>query len=175
MNHEHQTVRAALDIAERIHVEGEELTPDDIGIADITDMTEAITVWRAAQRQSAAAKQVKDAAAMKLAELLGDGGAAAVGDVIVRYRLGRKERCIDKLGALEYASDAIRQDYVPLGDVVNPDYMKRSWMSQAVRDTFYEWYDDEYPRLSETPRDRAPKFLQDLADGDVFTKETDHG
>ena len=165
------TVRNGLDTAQRIHVEGEPFTPDDMGIDDIVDIDEAVDVWRAADRQLRAAKQVKAAAGIQLASLLGTGGAAMIGDTVVRYKLGRTERCHDPDGFTAYCTNEIVERRVKLGDVINPSYAKKSWMDPAVRDTFYEWVDDEAPSLTETPRGKAPKFLQHLQDGDVFVKQ----
>jgi hypothetical protein len=42
-----------------------------------------------------------------------------------------------------------------------------------VRDTFYEWIEDAAPRLTITPSDRVPKWLQNLNDGEVVMGKTD--
>ncbi len=166
----HNTITQAIQTARRVHVEDEALTPEDIGIDDVTDVDEAIDLWREADQTLRALKAVKAAAGAQLATLLGDGGAVAVGDVIVRYRLGRKERCHDSDGLAAYATNELVERRVRLLDVTNPAYMKRGWMDTAVRDTFFEWVTDEHAALTETPRGKAPKFLQGLKDGDVFVK-----
>ena len=171
MNDDRNTVRDALRVAEKTRYEDEPVTPCDIGIDDIVDIDEAIGVWRAADRQLAAARQIKAAAGEQLATLLGVGGAAMIGDTVVRYRLGRKERCIDPDGLAAYTMNELFERRVRLTDVANPAYLKKSWMDPAVRDTFFEWVDDQEPSLSETPRGKAPKFLQQLSDGDVIVKE----
>ena len=116
--------RQALDVVERIHVEGEEVTPDDIGL-DTDNPHEAITAWRKAQIQAAAARQVEKAAGQRVAQLLGVGGAARIGDQIVRYHTGWKERCINPKGFAAYLTGQVKSDLVDLADVFNPSYAKK--------------------------------------------------
>lgn len=166
MNTTHE-VRRALDRAESVRFEGDKLTPSDVGWDDIDDIPEALDVWRHAKMQETAAKQVARVAGERLASLLGEGGAVGYGDSIIRYKKQRAERCIDPDRMIQYLTVQVKSDFVDLGDVVNPQYVKRSWMDPVVRETFYEWEDKE-PGLTVTPRDRAPKFLQDLKDGEVL-------
>lgn len=168
------TIDNAIRIARKTHVEGETLTPTDIGIDDITDIQEAIDVWRTADHMLKAIRQVKTAAGAQLASLLGEGGAAMVGDTVIRYEQGRKERCIDPDGLAAYATNELFERRVRIADIVTPDKMKVSWMSDAVRDTFHEWIDDDGPSLTEKPRGKSPLFLQGLKDGDVIIKEERH-
>ena len=159
-------VRDALDIVERIHVEGEPVTPNDLGFDDYTDEQDAIDLWRRAKRQEAAAKLVAQAAGAQLASLLGEGGAARIGDRVVRYARKRTERCIDPDGAAAYITQKLSDGDVEFSEVVNPQYAKRAWMDDAARSTFYDWEDGD-EALSDVALDRAPKFLQALEDGEV--------
>ena len=163
-------VRAMLDVAERFEGEGEGFTPTDFNLKDVTDLDEALTVWRRAQRQARAAKTIVQVCGEVVAGLLGVGGAARIGPDIIRYQVGRTERCIDPAGMAAYTTNAIINGDVRLGDVFNPSYAKRSWMPTAVRDTFYEWVEDPEASLSVIPVDRAPKFLQALSDGEATVK-----
>jgi len=173
MNFEERDVRQALETAHRVRYEGDKLTPTDVDWDTVDDIPEAVDLWRHAQAQLVAARQVERVASEVLAELLGEGGAVGYGDNVVRYKLGRKERCIDPHAMIQYLTAQVKSDFVDLADVVNPQYVKRSWMQKAVRDTFYEWEDDAAPRLTITPSDRVPRWLQNLNDGEIVmgTKE----
>jgi hypothetical protein len=173
MNALHRDVRSALNRAENVRYEGDKLTPYDVDWDDIDDVNEAVDLWRYAQAQLVAAKQVERVASQVLAELIGDGGAVGYGDNVVRYKLGHKETCIDPDAMIQYLTAQVKSDFVDLADVVNPQYVKRSWMQQSVRDTFYEWQEDDAPRLTITPSDRVPKRLQNLNDGEVVMGKTD--
>ena len=164
-------LRTMLDVAEMTHSEDMRLTTFDLDLDDITDPHAALAIWRAADRQAKAAKLVKDVAGIRLAELLGNGGAAAAGDIIVRYKQCRKERCTDPEGFTAYVTRAVVDGDVKLDAVWSANTAKRTWMPEAVRDTFFEWVEDDTPRLTEVPRLKAPKWLQSLADGDVIIKE----
>jgi len=122
--------------------------------------------------QEQAAKQVSRVAGEQLASLLGEGGAAAYGDSIIRYKKRRTERCIDPDGFTDYLTVEVKGDRVDLGDVLNPNQAKRTWMQPAVRETFFEW--EEGPAgLTITPLAKAPKWLQGLNDGEVVIGDTD--
>lgn len=163
-------IRIMLDVAARVAYEGEPLTPEDLEI-ETSDIAGALDLYGEAQRQAAAARAVVKATGTQLARLLGVGGAAGYGDSILRYKVGRKERCHDPAGVIAYLTDEISAGRVDLSDVVNPRYVKKAWMTPASRDTFYEWVDDDEPSLSMVPRSKAPKWLQDLGDGEVIVKE----
>ena len=159
-------VRRALDTADLVRFEGDKLTPADVDWDRVDDMDEAVTLWRFAQTQLVAARQVSKVASEQLASLLGEGGAYGYGDSVVRFKKKRTERCIDPERFIRYLTMQVKSDFVDLADVVNPSYAKRSWMDQAVRDTFYEWVDGE-PGLTVTPIDRVPKWLQGINDGEI--------
>ena len=163
-------VRAMLDVAERFEGEGEGFTPTDFNLEDSDDLDEALALWRRAQRQARAAKVIVQVCGEVVAGLLGEGGAARIGPDIVRYQVGRTERCIDPDGFSAYTTAAIINGDVRLGDVFNPSYAKRSWMPTAVRDTFYEWVADVEPSLKVIPVDKSPKYLQALSDGEATVK-----
>ena len=173
MNFEERDVRHALETAHRVRYEGDKLTPTDVGWDTVDDVQEAVDLWRHAQQQLAAARQVERVASEVLATLIGDGGAVGYGDNIVRYKLGRKETCYAPDQMIQYLTMQVKSDFVDLADVVNPNYIKRSWMEKSVRDTFYEWNDDDAPRLTITPLDKAPRWLQHLNDGEVVMGSTD--
>ncbi len=160
-------VRDLLDVAEQY--EGERLTPQDCEWDAVDDVNVALDIWRQAKIQEAAAKQIARAAGERLAVLLGEGGAVGYGDSIVRYKMRRVEKCHDPEGFVDYLTHLVKTDDVHLGDVLNPDTAKRSWMEESVRDTFYEWHDKE-PGLDIVPKSKAPAWLQDLPDGEVAGK-----
>ena len=159
-------VRDLLDVAEMVRYEGEQLTPQDCEWDTVDDVNVALDIWRQAKTQETAAKQIARAAAERLSDLLGEGGAAGYGDSIVRYKMRRVERCHDPEGFTDYLTHLVKTDDVYLGDVLNPNLAKKSWMVQSVRDTFFEWRDDK-PGLTIVPKDKAPKWLQGLEDGEV--------
>lgn len=166
-------VRAALDTAEMIRYEGDKLTPSDVNWDDVDDADEALELWRFAQMQKLAAAQVARVAAEQLAKLLKEGGAAAYGDSIVRYKKQRTEYCIDPRAFIQYLTMQVKSDFVDLTDVINPNNAKVSWMDKAVRQTFFDWKNGE-PALSITPREKAPLFLQTLNEGEImFGKDED--
>lgn len=162
--------RSALEVAEKVHVEDEALQPGDVDLDQVQDVTDAVRCLRAAERQEAAAKAVLGAARQRVAEILGEGGAVRVGNTVVRFKRTSTERCIDPEGAAAFIGGEIAAGRVQLGDVVNPTYVKRTWMDQAVRDTFYERVEAENPTVTSTPIDRAPRFLQDLEDGQALVR-----
>ena len=159
-------VRDLLDVAEQVRHEGEQLTPTDCEWDTVDDVNVALDIWRQAKIQEAAAGQITRAAGERLSVLLGEGGAIGYGDSIVRYRMQRVERCHDPEGFIDYLTLLVKTDDVHLGDVINPDAAKKSWMDDSVRDTFYEWHDKE-PGLTIVPKSKAPAWLQDLPDGEV--------
>jgi len=160
--------REALEVARRIVHEGD-YTPDDFDLNQIDDTMEALDALQRAGTQVQAAKTVEAMAKQRVAELLGEGGAARLGETIFRYQVGRSEHCFDPDGAAAYLTTKIRDGELSVDKIVNPQYAKRSALSQAERDTFYEWVDDDAPSLKAVPVDRAPKFLQTLNDGEVTT------
>jgi len=160
-------VHTAVDVYRKTHVEGEKLTTSDLELDEIDDVHEAIRCWEDADDLMRAAKVVKAVAATRVGQLLGKDGAARIGDRIVRYRHVRSEKCIDPAGVIGYLTAEVKSDHVDLADVMNPQYIKRSWMIQAARDTFYEWNEAEEPTVAAVAVDRAPVWLQKLDDGDV--------
>jgi hypothetical protein len=172
MDFEKRDVRDALETAHRVRFEGDKLTPTDVDWDTVDDVQEAVDLWRHAQAQLVAARQVERVASEVLAGLLGEGGAYGYGTNVVRYKLGRKERCYAPNEMIQYLTAQVKSDFVDLADVVNPQYVKRSWMAKAVRDTFYEWEDDAAPRLTITPLDKVPRWLQDINDGEIVQGKT---
>ena len=161
-------VHDAVDVYRKTHVEGERLTTSDLELDEVNDVHEAIRCWDAADDLMRAAKIVKAVAAVRVGQLLGKDGAARTGDRIVRYRHVRKERCFDPAGAIGYLTEQVKNGEVDLGDVMNPQYIKRAWMDDAIRDTFYEWEEADEPTVASVTVDRAPKWLQKLGDGEVI-------
>ena len=71
-------------------------------------------------------------------------------------------------GFTEYVTRQVAAGEVRLSAVFNPNQAKKSWMSEAVRDTFFEKVDNDEPGLVEIPVVKAPKFLQGLESGGVL-------
>ena len=170
----HEEGRVCLSIAEMTRYEGDKLTVEDLAFDLIDDIDTALDVWRNAQNQRTAARQVERVAAERLAVLLGDGGAVGFGGGVYRYTRGWSERCIDLDGFYDYTTQQVTLDEVRLSDVFNANNGKKSWMGDAVRDTFFERTRDDEPTLAYTPQSKVPKFLAHLGNGDIFTKETDN-
>ena len=166
------TMREYLTVAERVGYEGEPLTPEDLDLDAIEDPTDALDVYRRTVRQRQAALAVEHAAARRLAELLGEGGAARYGDQIVRYQRGWKERCIDPAGFWDGVALLVSAGELRVRDLFNPNTSKKSGMPDALRDTFFDRVQDSDPTLTMGPVDLAPKFLQALGDGDIWKAAT---
>lgn len=165
-------VREMLDVAEVVRPEGESLSTEDLDLHEIDNSLEALKVWRAAHMQKMAADAVLRVAGTRLAELLGEGGAAAIGDNIVRYRRQSKETCIDPDGFNNYLIERFGAQTLEPFEAFNLNYAKKSWMEKGVRDTFFERIQDDDATLAIVPRDRAPQFLQSLEDGQVLIRTT---
>ena len=165
----------ALQVVTKVHTEGDPVTPADVDLDLIENVPDAILTYRAAKAQARYAQQVAGAAGQRLAELLGEDGAARVGDDVLRYRVPRSERCLDPGGVVAYLTTEIKGDRVDLADVINPTYIKRSWMSDAVRQTFYVWEEGDHPTLATTIADKAPQWLTKLlpSDGDYLQRRND--
>lgn len=163
-------VNLAMTTAKMVRTEGEKLTPEDVLFDEIDDIELAMALWRDAQTTLAAAKDVARVSSEVVARILGEGGAFGYGDSVVRHSKSSSEKCIDPRGFVEYVTLRIRDDgirHLDLGDVLNPNDAKVGWMDEAVRTTFFEkTFGDS--RLAIVPRSRAPKFLVDLGDGEVF-------
>jgi hypothetical protein len=166
------TMREYLTVAERVGYEGEPLTPEDLDLDAIEDPTDALDVYRRAVRQRQAAAAVEHAAAQRLAELLGEGGAVRYGDNIVRYQRGWRERCIDPAGFWDGVALLESAGEVKVRDLFNPNDVKKTPMPKALRDTFFDRTRNDDPTLTVGPVDLAPKFLQALGDGDIWKAAT---
>ena len=168
-------VKECLNVAALTRYEDDKLTVEDLGFDLIDEIETAVGVWREAQEQTTAAKQVERVAAERLAVLLGDGGAVGFGGGVYRYKRGWSERCIDLEGFYDYTETLIVEGGLDIAKVFNANTSKKSWMSKATRDTFFERTRDDEPTLAYTPQSKVPKFLAHLGDGDIFNKETDNG
>jgi len=166
-------IHKLVDVADMYDHEGDNPRPEDFEFDQVDDLMDMIATWRAAQRHVRAARRVLDAAAQQVAELLGDGGSIRVGDDLVRYKPKRSEQCIDPHAVAELLTKQIIDGDLQVIDIVNPQYVKRTAISGAVRDTFYEWVDDA-PALQVVPMSKAPLWAQGLNDGDISISGT-HG
>ena len=160
-----------LTVAERHYPE--HTTLYDLELDQVDDIDEALDLYRTSVRILRAAEQVRKATGERLAQLLGDGGAACYGTQIVRYKTGYTESLVDPDGFIEYVTKRIGSGEVRLAQVFNPNSAKVSWMNRTERDTFYIRIENDEPSLTDIPIDKAPKFLQDMSDGDYRIKEKD--
>jgi hypothetical protein len=165
-------MRDLLTVAERVGYEGEPITPEDLDLDLIDDPQDALGMYRRAVMQRQAAQAVEHAAGQRLAELLGEGGAARYGDNIVSYHRGWRERCIDPAGFWDGVALLASGNEVRVRDLFNPNDVKKSPMPKALRDTFFDRTRNTDATLVVTPVGKAPKFLQALDDGDVWKAET---
>jgi hypothetical protein len=165
-------MRDLLTVAERVGYEGEPITPEDLDLDLIDDPQDALGMYRRAVMQRQAATAVEHAAGQRLAELLGEGGAARYGDNIVRYHRGWRERCIDPAGFWDGVALLASAGELRARDLFNPNVAKKSAMPKALRDTFFDRVQNPDPVLTISAADRAPKFLQALDDGDVWKAAT---
>lgn len=154
-----------IDVAHRYDAEDEPPTRHDLDLDNLT-MEEAVALWRKVRQHITDARLVEAAAAQQIATLLGEGGAARIGGHIVRYDRKSKEQCVDPDGFVAYMNREVADGRVSIGDLVNPQYAKRGMLTTAARQTFYEWTKEDEPSLRVTPLDRAPKWAQDLDDGE---------
>jgi len=160
-------VNLAMQTAKMVRTEGEKLTPEDVLFDEIDEIELAMALWRDAQTTLAAAKDVARVASEVVAGILGEGGAFGYGDSVVRHSKSTEEKCVDPRGFQAYLTMRVKDDSVDLADVLNPNNAKVGWMDEAVRTTFFEKTFGD-PKLAIVPRTRAPKFLVDLGDGEVF-------
>ena len=160
--------RDMLTVATRTSHEGEPLTPEDLELDQITDPNQALDVYRHAVMQRQAAAAVEHAAGQRLAELIGEGGAARYGDNIVRYHRGWRERCIDPDGFWDGVTLLASGGQVRVRDLFNPNDVKKTPMPEALRDTFFDRTRNDDPTLQLTPLAKAPKFLQGLTEGQIW-------
>ena len=159
-----------IDIAERLRAEDEPINSYTYELGDITDPQEALDLYRRATVRHQAAGAVRKATGERLAQLLGEGGVACYGTNIVRYKLGKTEKCIDPAKA-RAAFTHIAHEGENVGRWINPNNLLKTGMSKAYRDTFYHKVDDDEPKLTDIPIDEAPLYLQHMVDGDVRIKE----
>ena len=157
-----------LNVAERHYPE--HATLYDLELDSVDDIDEALDLYRTSVRILRAAEQVRKATGERLAQLLGEGGAACYGTQIVRYKLGYTEKCVDPDNAVEALTRMVREDTVSLRTLINPNQLKKTGMPQAFRDTFYIKKENDEPSLTDIPIDKAPKFLRDMTDGDIRIK-----
>ena len=160
-------VHDAVSVFRKTHVEGEALTTSDLALDEVDSIAEAVRCWEAADELLRAAKIVKAVTAVRVGQLLGEGRATRSGNRILRYKQDRKERCIAPTTTIEYLTKQVNEGRVNLADVVNPNDLKRGWMTKAERETFYEWVPAPLPTVVATAIEYAPKFLQELDDGQV--------
>ena len=161
-------MREYLAVAERVSYEGDPLTPEDLDLDAIENPTDALDVYRRAARQLHAAAAVEAAASQRLAELIGEGGAVGYGDGVLRYQRGWTERCIDPEGFWDGVDLLASAGEVRVRDLFNPNAAKRTPMPKALRDTFFDRTRNPDPTLQLAPIGRAPKFLQELTDGQIW-------
>lgn len=158
--------RRLLHLADRVHPEGDPLTPEDLDI-DRLDRDRLLVLYGQARAQSRAARAVERAVEVQLGRVLGEKGAVGYGDAVLRYRRGWKERFVgsdhDFWAAVARLQAAGELD---LSKLFNPNSALRSAMPQALRDTFFVREDDPEPRVQRVPLSRAPKFLQDIEEGE---------
>ena len=154
--------------------EGDPLTEDDLGVTDVQEPDQALDLYRQAVRQAEAAAAVAKVLGSTLARTLGEGGAARYGNTIVRYRVGGNERMVGEAADYWDALDRLEaEDQVRVRDLFNPNDARKTPMPQALRDTFYRWEPHDAPSLASMPLDKAPKFLQELDEGDVIVGKRD--
>ena len=150
----------ALDAYERVRDEGETVTVTDLDL-QVDSVDDAISLHRTAVRRRKAAAAVEAATGVQLAELLGDGGAVRYGNTVYRYGRGWVERVNDP-GAFWAMLDKFD---VRMGDLFNPNSVRKARLPEAVRDTAFTRIRDEEPSLKAVPVDKVPAFLEYLADG----------
>ena len=146
------------------------ITPDTFELSDYDDTGDVLDLYRRVTIHIQNARHVKEAVAARLAELLGEGGAACYGTNIVRYRQGSKETCHDPDGARDAFTHMAREGE-DVGRWINPNTLRKTAMPKAFRDTFYERIVDAEATLTDIPIGKAPKFLRDMTDGETRTRE----
>ena len=168
-------VRRMLGTAEAMAYEGETVTPLDLEIDDVDKPMAALEIFRRAKRQEQAARAVSAAAGVQLAQLIGDGGAACYGDTIARYSVSVTEKCFDPEGFAAAVTRMGVEGHLDVGKLFPPGAARKTAMPAGMRDSFFAKEYGDTPTLKLIPRDRAPKFLQGLADGEVFLKGGEDG
>ena len=160
-----------LNVAQRIGTEGDPIDSYTFDLQAITDQDEALDLYRRTVMHVQAATAVKRAVGERLAQMLGEGGAACYGTNIVRYKQGSTEKCFDPAGAMGALSRMHLEGNIKLDEALfNPDNVKKGGMPSGFRDTFYHKVDDDEPSLETKRVVDSPLFLQDMTDGEWRTQ-----
>ena len=154
-----------IEVVDKLHPEGEPVTVSDLDL-ETSDVPDAVELHRTAVRLRHALDAIESALGVQLAALLGDGGAVRYGDTFFRYHRGWKETVNDPGAFWEMVRTFDAKGDLRIEDLFNPDYVKKTPLPAAIRDTAFTKRRDDDPRLTAVPYDRAPKFLQALEDGD---------
>ena len=168
---ERDQIARMITVAHNIGGEGDPIDSYTFDLQDWDDIGDVLDLYRHVTQLLQATRAVKGAVGERLAQLLGEGGAACYGSNIVRYKLGSTETLIDPRSYAEYVTNRIGSGDVHLSQVFNVNSAKVSWMTKAERDTFYIRTDDAEPKLTDIPIAKSPKFLSDMEDGDIRIKE----
>jgi hypothetical protein len=151
----------AVHLYDQLRTEGEAVTVNDYDLETDT-VDEAITLHRTATRLRKALQEIEKALAVQLAETLGEGGAVRYGDTFYRYHRGLKESVVN----VEAFWSMVQTFDLRIEDLFNPNDVRKGPLPAAIRDTAFAKVRDKDPSLSVVPADKAPRFLQDLGDGD---------
>jgi len=142
---------------------------DDMTIDDLDGLLGQLLVLR--QTVDRLKRQTETA----VARLLGEGGAARVGDVVYRYKPKNSQRVVDPDGLIGW----LGADWHHVVPVTRSTTLRRGGLKAVceqrgvevatVEDTFLEWETGD-PTVDRMALDRAPKFLQALTDGEIIRK-----
>lgn len=142
---------------------------DDMTLEDLDGLLGQLLVLRQT------VDRLKGQTESAVARLLGNGGAARVGDVVYRYRPKNSQRVVDPDGLIGWLGD----DWHHVVPVTRSTTLRRGGLKAVceqrgvdvatVEDTFLEWETGD-PTVERIPVDKAPKFLQALNDGETMRK-----
>ncbi|GEM_PF-5865079 len=170
----HELVEAWTPVDGADWVDGDDVA-DLLGLADMDDdpvtvVHQLVDLEAKLAAVAATVKALRSWAQTQAGRVLGDGGAVRVGETVWRRQRRKVERCIDPDGFFAWVRSDDGRKLVDR--IINPNTVRRGSLPAAVRDTFFdvEW---AAPTVTAMPLDRAPKRLQQLADGEVAFGDPD--
>lgn len=140
---------------------------DDMNLDDLDGLINQLLVLKQT------VERLRNQAETEVAHRVGFKGAARVGETIYRYRPRGYLRIADPDGLVGWLGD----DWSEVIPVTRSTAIRKGGLTaicekreadpETINDTFFEWEDGD-PTVERLPLDKAPKFLQRLADGEIL-------
>lgn len=149
---------------------------DPVGFDQHDDLLEdLVRHYHAAKVVKQAADEVVRHFRERIGLELGPGGAMRYGDTIIRHHTDTRKRVLVEPEALveflgpEAFARSVNPSHVRITSV-RAEAEARGLNPDAVEDTFYGWRSEPRADLKELPISKAPKYLQELSDGQVIMR-----